>query len=308
MPSFHKHTKTALPHSKAVIFNLRFWKRLLKVFAIVYAIMVVYKPRVGPNFSERQKNMKMTKKVSEYMIALALLLFSFTGTVSMLPETVITASAAMTAEQFISSGYDADGVELVTQNADVHVEGRVYPYAIIMGSKDSSYNEHSEVSFDVSGISKISFATIIIDDADPNWENGLLSVYADGTLVKEVNIGNHRGYLLSEIELNGAKKLTFSLEKTAIAIVDIGLDLPAGEYAYDGVAPKAATSTELLENAFNAYCVDVITNAQDEDSMINIMNTLYSEGLLFGDSTDVQISFNVENYKTFSFYVSSVYA
>ena len=251
--------------------------------------------------------MKMTKGVSKYIIALALLIFSFTGTVSMLSEIVITASAAMTAEQFISSGYDAEGVQLLAVNADIHVEGRLYKRGLILGNNGEHYTREAYVTFDVSGVNNLSFATCLLDNTVPM--GGKLNIYADSELIREIELSNHPEFFISEIDVSEAKELKLELDKsasdilheTAVAVVDIGIDLNEGETVSDGQIPEIKSSTDLLKNIYNANAAQIVINTENNDEKINIYNTLYSEGVILGYKTDASFSFNVDSFKTISF-------
>lgn len=207
-------------------------------------------------------------------------------------ETVVSVSAAVTAEDFIASGYDINGAEIMTGDDTVQINGRTYSTSIIM---KGAYKNNAHISFDVSKIKRLSFATSVIDNKDTDVRNGKLLVSADGQIIKELSISNHPEYHITDLDLSEKKVMTITLEQTEIALVDFSVDHKEGKTVSTEKVPTFKSSTDFVKSVFNCKGAEVVTKADSEPITIN--NCLYNEGIILRKTA----SFNVEKINTIAF-------
>ena len=249
-----------------------------------------------------RKEAYMKKKY--YSLSLVFL-FVFWG---MLNSITIIASAKMTEESFLNTGYNIINTDVYIGNSHIYVGGRYYKNAIVM--RNHSFDAEPEISFDVSGINSLSFATGAIDNDLPSFNNTYIRVYGDHELLKEVHLDEHYEYNTLYMDLSGISLLEIRLEHTMIdsniALVSFNINCDKDDIKDLGILPKTSSkSTDFLKRSFNNSAnAEVIINESSTEKMININNTMYSEGIVFSD--DGSISFNVENIDSISFEAGSV--
>lgn len=201
-----------------------------------------------------------------------------------LPSNVITESSVFAvepsaADEFLSTASDITRCSIVNDGEkSFKLNGRTYYQGIIFG--DGRYNSGAELSFNVEGISKLSFSLGHVDNSDSASTE--ISVYVDNILEDKFVLSQNSDILQYDLDVSDAK--TVRIHKTGsrsrYAIADISYD------------------------AFRISSYDGISSA----TFFKMNGRTYYQGVTFSGSwnQNASVSYNVENLYSVSFKIGHI--
>jgi len=220
-------------------------------------------------------------------------------------ETADAAASTSRTDAFLASATGLVRSKIYTgaDDSTFRVKGRTYHQGVVMGEK--SYNDNSEITFDVTGINTVSFDLGHVDNSSSDLTE--FTIYLDGVVADIFTLTQNEPIKKYSIDVSeaSAMKIFRNGDMSMYALANISVDGEAVP-AYD--VPSYKSSDILASSIYDNFRTSVY-NGSDPEGAFRMQGKTFKNGIILGDGSyndGSAFSLNVENVKTISFTLGHV--